>query len=69
MYIVIVCDHEITRKNYAICRDKMFIDIIKLYGPFLWMGCNCLKAKQSQYEETVYLFTFYQKFLVLKMKG
>ena len=27
---------------------------IKLYGPFLWMGCNCLKAIQSHYEETVY---------------
>ena len=27
---------------------------IKLYGLFLWMGCNCLKAIQSHYEETVY---------------
>ena len=27
---------------------------IKLYAPFLWMGCNCLKAIQSHYEETVY---------------
>ena len=29
--------------------------IKKLYGPFLWMGCNCLKAIQSYYEETVYV--------------
>ena len=27
---------------------------IKLFGHFLWMGCNCLKAIQSLYEETVY---------------
>ena len=27
---------------------------IKLYGPFFWMGCNCLKAIQSHYGETVY---------------
>ena len=38
--------------SYAICRDKIYI---KLYGPFLYMGWNCLKARQSQYEETVYL--------------
>ena len=30
---------------------------IKLYAPFLWMGCNCLKAIQSHYEETVYFLT------------
>ena len=29
-------------------------EYIKLYGPFLWMWCNCLKAIQSHYEETVY---------------
>ena len=51
MHIVIVCDHEITHTSYAICRDKIYI---KLYGPLLWMGCNCLKARQSHYEETVY---------------
>ena len=51
MYIVIVCDHEITHTSYAVCRDKIYI---KLYGPFLRIGCNCLKAKQSHYEETVY---------------
>ena len=27
---------------------------IKVYGPFLWKGCNCPKAIQSHYEETVY---------------
>ena len=27
---------------------------IKLYVPFLCMVCNCLKAMQSHYEETVY---------------
>ena len=27
---------------------------IRLYGLFLWMGCNCLKARQSHYEETFY---------------
>ena len=37
LYIAIVCDHEITHKSYAICGDKIYI---KLYGPFLWMGCN-----------------------------
>ena len=35
---------------------------IKLNGSFLWKGCNCLKAIQSHYEETV---SFHQKFLVL----
>ena len=59
MYIVIVCDYEITHRSYAICRDKIYI---KFYGSFLWMGCNCLKARQSHYERQ---FTFYQKFLVL----
>ena len=27
---------------------------IKLYSPFVWMGCNCFKATQTYYEETVY---------------
>ena len=51
IYIAIVCDHEITHTSYAIYRDKIYI---KLYGLFLWMGCNCLKARQSHYEEVVY---------------
>ena len=51
IYIVIVCDHEITHTSYAICQDKIYV---KLYGPFLRMRCNCLKARQSHYEETVY---------------
>ena len=29
-------------------------EYIKLYGSFLWIGCNCLKAIQSHYQETVY---------------
>ena len=33
----------------------MYIYIcIKFYGPILWMECNCLRAIQSHYEETVY---------------
>ena len=48
-----VCDHEITHTSYAICGDKIYI---KLYGRFVWMGCNCLKTRQSHYEETVYFF-------------
>ena len=27
---------------------------IKLYSLFVWMECNCFKATQSYYEETVY---------------
>ena len=54
MFIVIVCDHEITHTSYAICRHKIYI---KLYSPFLWMGCNCLNARQSHYEETVYFLS------------
>ena len=68
MYIVIVCDHEITHTSYAICRGKIYIYIyvyiyiyiyicIKFYGPFLGMGCNYFKARQSHCEE--------KKFLVL----
>ena len=34
LYIVIVCDHEITRTSYAICRDKIYITF---YGPFFGM--------------------------------
>ena len=51
MYIVIVYDHDITHTSYAICQNKIYI---KLYGPLLSMGCNCLKARQSQYDEAVY---------------
>ena len=51
IYIAIVCDHEITHTSYVIYRDKIYI---KLYGLFLWMGCNCLKTRQSHYEKTVY---------------
>ena len=51
IYIVIVYDHEITHTSYAIYQDKIYI---KLYGPFLWMECNCLNARQSHYVETVY---------------
>ena len=32
----------------------MPIHIYIIYGPFTLMGCNCLKARQSHYEETVY---------------
>ena len=28
--------------------------IYKLYGPYLWMRCNCLKGRQIHYEKTVY---------------
>ena len=51
LYIVIVCDHETTHTSSAICRDQIYI---KLYGPCLWMRCNCLKTRQSYYEEIVY---------------
>ena len=34
---------------------------IKFYGPFLWTGYNCLKARQSTAKRQL---TFYQKFLV-----
>ena len=30
----------------------------KLYGPFLWMGFNCLKARATSRRQ----FTFYHKF-------
>ena len=56
MYIVIVCNHEITHTSYAICQGKIYIYIyIKFYGPFLGMGCNCLKARHSHYEEKKFL--------------
>ena len=52
--IACVCHFMIADYNYKLCnlprQDR------KLYGPFLWMGCNCLKAIQSHYKE---------KFLVL----
>ena len=51
IYIVRVCDHEITHRSYAICWDKIYT---KLYGPFLRVECNCLKAILNHYEETVY---------------
>ena len=51
IYINKVCHHEIPHTNYAICRDKIYI---KLYSSFLWIRCNCLKARQSHYEGTVY---------------
>ena len=35
IYLVTVCDHEITHRSYVICRDKIYI---KLYGLFLWMS-------------------------------
>ena len=55
IYMVIVCDHEITHTSYATCRGMIFIyRYIKLYGPFLLMGCNCVKARQSDYAQSVY---------------
>ena len=33
--------------EYTYCPKK-----IKLYGPFLWMGFNCLKARATQKVET-----------------
>ena len=38
---------------------------IKLYGPFLWMRCNCIKASRLCRATIRRQFTFYQKFLVL----
>ena len=60
IYIVIVCDHEITHASYAICRDKIYI---KFYDPFLWMGCNVPKARQSHYEQTVYFLPEIRTFM------
>ena len=60
IYIVIVCDHEITHASYAICRDKIYI---KFYDPFLWMGCNVPKARQSHYEQTVYFLKEIRTFM------
>ena len=51
LHIAIVCNHEITNTSYTICRDKIYI---KLYDPLFWLGCNCLKARQNHYKETVY---------------
>ena len=53
--MAIVCDHEITHTSYATCRGMIFIyRYIKLYGPFLLMGCNCVKTRQSHYAQSVY---------------
>ena len=60
VYIVLVCDHEITHASYVTCRDKIYI---KFYDPFLWMGCNCLKARQSHYEQTVYFLPEIRTFM------
>ena len=54
IYIVIVCDHEITHKHTQAMQFAKTKYYIKFYSPFLWMGCNCLKARRSHYEETVY---------------
>ena len=47
MYIAIICDHEIRHTSYTICQTNFM-------APFLWMECNCLKARQSHYEEAGY---------------
>ena len=40
------------------------LKITKLYGPFLWLGFNCLKA--TEHEETVYFLPLsHREFLVL----
>ena len=54
IYIVIVCDHEITHKHTQAMQFTETRYYIKFYCSFLWMGCNCLKARQSHCEETVY---------------
>ena len=51
LHLVIYCNHEMTHTSYAICQNQIYI---KLYGPFLWVGGNCLKTRQSHYEEIVY---------------
>ena len=43
--------------QFAKARSIYIYIYIKFYGPFLGMGCNCLKARHSHYEE--------KKFLVL----
>ena len=42
---------ELKQKDYAI--ENTFL--LKLYGPFLWMGFNCLKATATSRRQ----FTFY----------
>ena len=48
MYVYI---YIYTHKLCNLPRQDIYI---KIYGPFVWMGCNCLQAKQIHYEETVY---------------
>ena len=44
---------------------KMHLNFLKLYGPFLWMGFNCLKATATSRREFYFLSLSSQKFLVL----
>ena len=36
-------------------QEKLMEKTLKLYGPFLWMGFNCLKARATSRRQ----FTFY----------
>ena len=45
---------EITENVFASQKDKSKT-LKKFYGPFLWMGFNCLKARATSRKQ----FTFY----------
>ena len=59
MYIVIVCDHEITHTSYAVCRDKIYIKFMALS---CGLGATASRLNRATMKRQ---FTFYQKLLVL----
>ena len=52
-------------QNFSLLFLSKLQNLDKLYGPFLWMGFNCLQDK-SHFEEVVYFLPISsQKLLVL----
>ena len=52
-------------QNFSLLFLSKLQNLDKLYGPFLWMGFNCLQDK-SHFEEVVYFLPLSsQKLLVL----
>ena len=53
-------ENDLPNPGYLIiCSGYQIIIIKKLYGPFLWIGFNCLKARATSSRQ----FTFYHWFL------
>ena len=64
MHQIIVCSGKLLNATLMIVWNELSLKNLKLYGPLLWMGFNCLKATGAIRGDNLLFTISPQKFLV-----